>query len=234
MANKKKNWIAFMILIILMAVGYYFFLGARLTNENKIDTQTSSIPRNTNYVIVDRNLTDTPGKTQVELSAVITGDIDEYTLKETIQFLYEEAINTRGFKHKGGLPTNIYVYIYQSKVHFNAQSGQWIAMMSSAQGSQPEMRIQREFLRFVNAEPEERFGLTEIERKEIFAAALMAEDRAYRNAQQQYPDDFSAENKRANELYEQYLIQLAEDCGITLEILNSIRLEALEKNWLLR
>lgn len=174
-----------------------------------------------------------PGKTQVVLSAVITGVINDETLKEAIHSLYYGARNTRGFKYKGGLPTNIYVYIYQSKDHFNAPNKQciWLAMMSSAQGSQPKMIIQTELLQFMNSEPEERFGLTEVERKEVHAAALMAEDRAYRNAHQQFPDDFLAESERAQELCEEYLEKLAEDCGITLEILHFITLESIYKNW---
>ena len=61
------------------------------------------------YEIVDKDIYDTPIKTQVQLHAVVSGTITKAGLENLLQKLYAEAQATRGFKHHGGKPTHIFI-----------------------------------------------------------------------------------------------------------------------------
>ena len=82
------------------------------------------------YQIVDRDKYDAPVKTQIEIHAVVSGNITEPSLKALLRKLYNEARAKRGFKYHGGKATHVFIYLYASHAHFESGMGQWLGMLS--------------------------------------------------------------------------------------------------------
>jgi ribosomal protein L40E len=199
------------------------------------------------YTIVDRDKYDAPVKTQIELHAVVSGSITESGLKALLQELYKEATATRGFKYHGGKPTHIFIYLYTSRDHFTSGMGQWIAMLSKVGAdSRVDTRVKTELIAQLTASPEQKHGLSESKRKEIFRASVTAEDRAAADAERLHPipdpskPGYSQSQASAqvmkqaealNELTKKYNSQVARRYGISDEQLTAIAVEGIKKNW---
>src|SRR4029078_12730259 len=89
---------------------------------------------------------------------------------------------------------------------------------------------------------EEKFGLSEDQRKAIFRDGVLAEDRANREAEQTYPEPnsptpevnmaaFEKRDNLANKLIEKYRNQLARKNHLTKNQIDEIMNEGLEKSW---
>lgn len=140
------------------------------------------------YEILDREVYDAPIKTQVVLHALVSGTITESSLKQLLQAVYDEAEATRGFKYHGGTPSHVAVYLYTSRDHWKSGWGQWIAMETRfGDGASTNTQIRAELIAQHDRPPEEKFGLSEETRKEIFEAIVQAEDKAIAEAEQRYP-----------------------------------------------
>jgi len=205
---------------------------------------TVSLPK---YQIVDRDKYDAPVKTQIELHAVVSGNITESGLKALLQKLYEEATATRGFKYHGGKPTHIFIYLYTSRDHFTSGMGQWIAMLSKVGAdSRVDTRVKTELIAQLTAKPEQKHGLSEPKRKEIFRASVTAEDRAAADAERLHPipdpskPGYSQSQASAQvmkqaealtELTKKYNSQVARRYGISDDQLTAIAVEGIKKNW---
>ncbi|GEM_PF-5956921 len=99
------------------------------------------------HEIVDRDIYDAPVKTQVELHAVLRQSVTESDLDSLLQKLYTDALATGGFKHHGGKPTHIFIYVYTTREHFASGMGQWIAMLSkTGENAQASTRIKSELI----------------------------------------------------------------------------------------
>jgi hypothetical protein len=199
------------------------------------------------YEIVDRSTYDAPIKTQVVLHAVASGTLTEVGLRQLLQGLYDECAATRGFQYNGGKPTHVFIYLYTSQEHFRSHTGQWIAMLSKlGEDSRPETQVRTELIAQLDAKSEVKHGLSESERKEIFAAVVMAEDRAEADAERMYPymdpldpaySQTSAsrqiikQGEVQNALTEKYHAEVAARYGVTKEQLRDISLEGVKKNW---
>lgn len=202
------------------------------------------IPR---YDVVDRKTYDAPIKTQFELHAVVSGTLTELGLRQLLQKLYDEANAARGFKHHGGKPSHVFIYLYTSRDHFKSGMGQWIAMLSKIGENAPvDTRVKAELISQLGAKPEVKHGLPESQRKELFRAIVTAEDRADADAQRMYPlsdplkPGYSQAKARAkvrkqadarNTLGEKYKAEVARKYGVTEEQLQDISVEGIEKNW---
>lgn len=198
------------------------------------------------YDIVDRDTYDTPMKSQVFLHAVVNGQFTEPGLKRTLDHLYSEAVNAGGFEYHDR-PTHVAIYLYTSEEHYKSGMGQWIAMRSRiGQDADVETKIKPELIEQASRPAEERYGLTESARMELFGAIVRAEDRAWERAESMYPlpDPSQAgysqaqarrqaekQGEAVNRLTEEYKSSLAADYDLTPEQLKQIGLEGMEKNW---
>lgn len=211
-----------------------------------LEKANSAVPIPT-FELLDRKIDDTPIKTQVALHGMVSGTITELGLKQLLQKLYDESIETREFKHHGGSPTHVFIWLYPSKDHFKSGMGQWIAMLSRVgEGSNIETNVKTELIDQLDEKPEVKDGLEESTRKEVFREIVTAEDRAMAQAQRLFPlpvagnpgysqekglEQLMKQGKTYNTLSENFKSELAKRYGITSEQLGKISVEGVTKNW---
>ncbi len=207
------------------------------------------------YVEIHRDTHDSKIKTLLELGVVVSGTITEPGLKRLLMKLYDEGNAAGNFKHHGGKPTHVFIFLFTSQEHFESGAGQWIARLSKVdlshlneKGEPLAMEVRTELISQLGAKPEIKHGLTESIRKEIFRASVMAEDRANEEAEQMYPlsypqtpiRSYSKDKARAyienyakvrDSLTEKYDKEITKQYGITKEQLDDIVVEAFMKNW---
>lgn len=217
------------------------------TEEETTTAPTKSVVNLPAYEIWKQDKYDAPIKTQLTIEAVVSGEITEQSLKNLLQELYSKANATRGFKYHGGKPTHIFIYLHPTKAHAEAGMGQWLAMLSKVGDGAPiETKVRTERVESLRVAPEEKFGLTEGERKEIFKAIVLAEDKATADAERLYPlpdpskggysqeeaqKQFLKQAEANNDLREKHTKEIADKFGLTSEQLRAISVESFEKNW---
>jgi hypothetical protein len=141
------------------------------------------------YSVLDEEIYDAPIKTQVGLTILVSGEISEPGLRALLNKLYFSIKARRGFKYHDS-PTNIYIWAFTSKERFEAGMGQWIAMLEkSYYDVEPTIRINERQIAQLSAKPEQRFGLSEEKRKEIWKELVLLERRARKEAKERYPID---------------------------------------------
>lgn len=206
--------------------------------------ENDSIPT---YNIIDREAYDAPIKTQIVLHVIISGNITEAAIRNLLNKLYLHTNTAQGFKHHGGEPTHIFIYLYTSREHFNSGSGQWIGMLQKVGDLSPaKISVKNELIAPLKEPPKTVKGLTETKRKEIFNAIIFAERRAHRDVESAYPIPNPARpgysqakakeqiNKQVKAL-DSYLIKYKKEVltrfNISSEQLEDIGIEGIKKNW---
>ena len=153
------------------------------------------------YSVLDEDIYDAPIKTQVELNILVSGEISEIGLKVLLNKLYSLTKAKKGFKYHNS-PTNIYIYAFTSKERAESGMGQWIAMLQKSYGDvSPKISVNERQIAQLGAEPEEKFGLSEATRKQIWSEIVKAEDRATKEAEERYPTD-PTQSLRVGQLFE--------------------------------
>jgi len=143
------------------------------------------IPRHT---VLNEDVYDVPGKTQVKQDVLVSGDISEEGLRTLLGQLYSGIMARRGFQHHD-VPTNVYIYAFTSKER--AGSRLWIAMLAKHyDDAKPTISVNEGQVAQLGAKPEERFGLSEEKRKGIWQEIVRAESRAFDEAEGRYPYPF--------------------------------------------
>jgi len=151
-----------------------------------IEREKVIIPK---YTILDEDVYDAPIKTQVSLNVLVSGNISEPGLRALLNQLYSSIKARRGFKYHDS-PTNIYIYAFTSKERAESGMGQWVAMLQKSYDDvKPTISINERQIAQLGAKPEKRFGLSEEKRKEIWKELVLVEDRARKEAEEQYPLD---------------------------------------------
>jgi len=183
------------------------------------------------YTILNEDVYDAAIKTQVTLSVLVSGEISEAGLKDLLNQLYSSTKARKGFKYHDS-PTSIYIYAYTSKERAETGMAQWIAMLQKAHAeTKPTININERQLGQLGAEPEERFGLSEEKRNEIWKELILIEDRAMKEAEKRYPEEWEKEIEMQRRLIDENENKLAEKYKLTLEQLKKISTEGLEKDW---
>lgn len=137
------------------------------------------------YVVLNEDVYDIPLKTQVKLNILVSDEISEVGLRNLLQKLYSSTKARSGFKYHSS-PTNIYIYAFTSKER--AESEQWIAMLAkSYDDAGPSVSINKRQIARLGAKPEEKFGLSEEKRMEIFGELVLIERRALKEADEKFP-----------------------------------------------
>lgn len=97
---------------------------------------------------------------------------------------------------------------------------------------EPRVLINEERLAALSQEPEERVGLSEQERREVFRGIATAEDRATQEAMARFPDSqIMKQIELERELGEKYKAELAQKYGLTEGQLREIMVEGVTKGW---
>jgi len=142
-----------------------------------------------NYKVLDQRVFEVPAKTQVTLIVLVWGKISEPGLRALLNQLYSSTKGMRGFKHHDS-PTNIYIEAYTSEERAESDMGLWVAMLAKGYSDAgPRISINEKQIAQLGAKPEERFGLSEQKRQEIWKELVFAEDRVWKEIEEQYPLD---------------------------------------------
>lgn len=198
------------------------------------------------YSVLDEDIYDVPVKTQVTLNILVSGEISEPGLRALLNQLYSSTKARRGFKYHDS-PTNIYIYAFTTKERAESGMGQWIAMLQKSYDDiKPTISINERQITQLGAKPEEKFGLSEAKRKQIWSEIVKAEDRATREVEQKYPlpdplkpgySQSVARKQLENQaelqgtLNEKYKDELAKKYGLTRKQLEEIAVEGFTKDW---
>jgi hypothetical protein len=201
--------------------------------------QGSNIEGLLTYSILEDKVSDTEIKTQVKIKLLITGkNMTEQRIRELLTDLYQKTIKRTGFKYSTH-PTNVFIYAFTSKE--KSESGtQWIGMIAKTYSqSNPTISISDTQMKSLTLKPENKFGLTEKVRMEIFRESIKCRQRAQKEATAKYPQTdpntalVEAEkwNALSDKVKANCLNELAKKYGITLSTIDSIQDEGFDKGW---
>lgn len=188
---------------------------------------------NVSYTVVDEKIYDKPIKTQIEQHILVYGIPSAAQLEAELLRRYRAALERDGFTYHNPA-TNIYIYIYGSEEQARARQGLWIGMISKGplDQSDPQPMINSERLTALSSAPEERFGLSEKERKAAYQEIAAAERRGTTEAMAQVPDSaIMKQIERERELQAKYKHAVAHKYGVTDKQLMEIGLEGVKKGW---
>jgi hypothetical protein len=216
--------------------------GAATDIEETVAEPTVPLP---DYEIISNETDDTPSKVQVAQDIVVSGDITEEGLRALLDLQYRQIMQMRGFRFHNA-PTAVYIYLYESRAKAASAGGLWLAARLQSHNGTPDIYVKTDQIAHIGSEPEEKFGLSETKRHEIFTSIVRAERRGRDEAEEQVPlpdpsragysqtTAMAALERQARlegDLQERYRVQLAAKHNITREQLDSISLEGLKKQW---
>jgi hypothetical protein len=192
-----------------------------------------------NFTLVKDESSENERRAIARLHVVIHGAITEEGVRDLLDQLYESAMNRKDFRYHDG-PTGVTIYVYQSESHFESEMGQWVGMLTKGKNdSNPSVTIRNDLIASIDGGPrKDRFGLSELQRREVWNQIIAAEDRATREANERFPIERTSSVQQANErldhvktLIEKYRHDVASKNGLTEEQLNAISTEAVQGNW---
>jgi hypothetical protein len=199
------------------------------------------------YSILKEEVKDLPAFTSITLRILVPQDATETELRTLLNDLYSSQVRRTGFKSEGP-PDDILIFAYTSKER--ADGFQDIAhLLKQGKGLVPSININEGEIAERTAIPEQKFGLSEARRREIWNDYNKVLNRAAEEADQRYPladvsramasgispSECGAEINKRNKLYENlvdnYTAELSRRHGITLEQLKAIDAEAFRRDW---
>lgn len=200
--------------------------------------------------VLDEQVFEIPQKTSVTLAISISGNITREGLTKLLNDVYSQTRQRSGFKYHMH-PTNVLIFAYRTREHFKSDAGLWIAKLADDSGAIGQtgpvtIDFDDKQLAQVGAQPEEKAGLSEDKRKQIYKEIVAGEDKAARVAEQKYglseaqmrrtsQDKILGAIKKQNE-HEESLSNkskndLAAKYKLSREQLDEIANEGLEKRW---
>ncbi len=142
-----------------------------------------------NYRVLDQRVYDVPAKTEVGQILLVWGEISGPGLRALLNELYSSIKAMKGFKYHDS-PTLIYIEAYTSEERAKSDMGLTVAVLKkSPYDAEPIIGINEEQIAQLGAKPEERFGLSEQARQEIWKEFVSAENRVQKEIEEQYPRD---------------------------------------------
>lgn len=224
---------------------------AQLLEDHSTPSSTPSSTTIVGTTIVGEKIMDSRLKNMLLWHVVIEnmGKLSESYLRKTLNDLYREAGQKRIFKCHDGCATQILIYLYTSRDHYESGEGQWVAMLSEHKDfdKSPQISIRNDLLAQQDQPDSIKFGFSEPERKLIFTMIGRAEDRASNESEIRYPvgnvldsrwNSDGKEGARALErmgymdsLAANYKEKIAQQLGLSISLLAEINIEGLTKNW---
>ncbi len=178
------------------------------------------------------------------------GNITRDGLTTLLNDVYSQTRQRSGFKYHSH-PTNVLIFAYRTREHFKSDAGLWIAKLADDSGPIGQtgpvtIDFDDKQLAQVGTQPEDKPGLTEDKRKQIYKEIVAGEDKAARIAEQKYglsekqirrtpPDKFSEVIKKQNEFEESLSNKSKDDLAVRYKLsrkqVDEIAREGLEKRW---
>lgn len=121
------------------------------------------------------------------------------------------------------------VDLFLGENYLSLMKGQWVSVKSS----RPKKGINIEIDEDGRYQTDEQTKIlsSEQKRRQIFYEAVQAEDRAVREAERKYHNDFSTQIDYERKLKAKYEKELAEKYGLTEKHIFKISVEGIKKNW---
>ncbi len=127
------------------------------------------------------------GQEQFSTRVIVSGKFSGPTLRGTLQRVYR-ALNERSEFQGTERPDRVVVWAYVSKAH--AHSGElWLARLQRTGTEALQIDLNENQLQELMAPQEDRFGLSEKKRREVWIEWQRIRQEARRSAQKKYPSD---------------------------------------------
>ena len=198
-----------------------------------ITMATSATEEKVTYTIVEENIADTTFSTKVEQLIVVTGIPSKAELETALRKFYNTVMARRFQYHDRA--THVWIFIFGTQEQAKADQGLWLGRLTSRRTDdyKPEITVLEERLTALAQAPEERFGLSERRRKQVYLDLGDAELKAIRIAMARFPDSPQYEKQLEHErnLWDQYTAEIAKKYGLTSKQLDEIMIEGSEKGW---
>ncbi|MBZ9715844.1 glyoxalase superfamily protein [Deinococcus multiflagellatus] len=213
-----------------------------LTADAELGEQLAALPVPLTYTVLDESLTDYAAKAQVALSLLLVGDLTDAAVRQLLEDVFEAQCLRTDFSARPS-PNSVFVWAYASEAQFRSDAGHWAGMvMRSADdwrtGRPATYDVKSALIRAVQTPAEERFGLSEPRRRQLYLDHCRATNRARVTADQAYPIDAqdSLNSVRANQAHkhaelERWEARLQVAFGVTAEQLHEIVVEGMTKYW---
>ena len=147
------------------------------------------LPSRPVVVLRDQVVHDTPLRAQIEMHLVIDPSLEKADILAVLEEKYEEIMSRRVFKHHEHA-NSVWIYAFASAEYERAYNFQFVAAITKPPANeQPTVDFDDQLYARLKAKPEVRHGLAEIVRREIFKAAIRANLRAYREADDVIPTE---------------------------------------------
>jgi hypothetical protein len=228
------NFLSLVILGVIIFIIVHFVSGGGNSDSNKHKKKTIhktalTIP---NFKVINEDVHDVPLKTQVEQRIFVKDHIKPNNLNALLKEQYKKIENRRGFKYHNK-PTSVYIYLFDSRDAAKAKGRtDWVAaLMKSSADNSPRIKIRKKLIHLHKQPSKTKFGLTESKRKQIFKQIVKAEDRADHESRNKKPNDLKEQASLSNKLAKTYVLQVANNFGISMAQIDSIKIEALKKHW---
>jgi len=218
----------------------YKYKNKSYTKKKKV-TKSEYIPEPDYDIIYDRTNDMGSIKVMVNQDIWVKNHLHSKNLRKLLNEQYQKILKRSGNKYFNH-PTQIFIYLFNSKERAQNSGANWVAMAATkVDGSGMDISISKTRLRAAKLKPVEKFGLKEDVRKRIWKELIKSQDKAQKNADQRYTvnaidPDFKQSNvvKNANldnELSQKYRKELEEKYHLKPGILDSITNEGLRKGW---
>jgi len=184
------------------------------------------------YAVANEVVSDTPIKTQVEQHVVVSGKPTAAQVEQFLRSRWSEISCRTGYRYHDN-PTNVYIYVYETKQQALAGRGLWLGMlqMGPLEKGVPAVTLRKDQIPLLGSPPETRFRLTEARRKKVYRELLRAEHRSTTEATKRFPSDIMKQINCEDELLQKYRSQLLETFSLTEKQLTEIAIEGIKKRW---
>ncbi|MCB9855384.1 MAG: hypothetical protein H6818_06810 [Phycisphaerales bacterium] len=183
------------------------------------------------HTVEDEKVDDTSGVYKVTMQVSMAAKPTERQLRAVLMHLFRQARN-RGRGMAFDRPNAVYIFAY-AKPRYHAGSGpSFVArlMFNENNGDKkPEIDIVEDLLATMFEPDEDRFGLSEEQRKEVYYKLVEAEDRADKKAGIDDPEKYDGD--KAERLKQKYDERICNKYKITGEQATKIVIEGTQKGW---
>lgn len=140
-------------------------------------------------VLRDEVVHDTPLRAQIEVHLVIDPSLKKAEILALLRDKYEEVMSRKVFKHHEHA-NSVWIYAFASAEYERAYNFRFVAAITKPPANeQPTVDFDDQLYARLKAKPEVRHGLAEDVRRAVFKAAIKANLRAYRKAEDAIPTD---------------------------------------------
>lgn len=213
------------------------------TNENSVNEVLSTKNQsNFQYQLYEENIEDIPVKTAVERVLLLEKpNQDKEAIRRLLSNQYQEMIHSTGYKYHQH-PSFVVAYLYETKEHYQAGAGQWIAQVIQSPGdSTPQYNFLDRYFSKKQAKSKNLSRFSETKRRKIWIELIQAEWDAEKEAFDKYPYTVDhpryqkGNNDKNMEYFDKRSIELQDAVrkkyNLPPETESAIRDEAYEKNW---